>query len=284
MTRTCKTRRPVRAAAGSGPVLVVLCFGCAGARTDPGGGPCRRCDGSAVDPNPDGHRPSHEPADRREQGASVQTFDPVKSLAPDGTGVFWLNEHYDRDRASDGISRYGAYLRQNLHRFDPWGEGVDTDPADFTAAAWQVATSPIMSPAYLACRWDRVLSTAIQRAENGAALANLELAATAPRELDGRITSGWNTWTHDRGLRAYLEPSQEQMALYPTLLPRVNLLLPVPAAKLHQPSPTLTGQRPDKVTDALLTGAAKRVVATLAVALNELLVPIVAAMEQGRPL
>jgi hypothetical protein len=32
--------------------VIVICYGCAGSRTDPDGGPCRRCGGPGVDPNP----------------------------------------------------------------------------------------------------------------------------------------------------------------------------------------------------------------------------------------
>jgi hypothetical protein len=32
--------------------VIVICYGCAGSRRDPKGGPCRRCGGSGVDPNP----------------------------------------------------------------------------------------------------------------------------------------------------------------------------------------------------------------------------------------
>ena len=32
--------------------VIVICYGCAGSRTDPRGGPCKRCGGSGVDPNP----------------------------------------------------------------------------------------------------------------------------------------------------------------------------------------------------------------------------------------
>lgn len=32
--------------------VITICYGCAGSRTDPKGGPCRRCGGSGIDPNP----------------------------------------------------------------------------------------------------------------------------------------------------------------------------------------------------------------------------------------
>jgi hypothetical protein len=40
---------PYRRALGR---VIVICYGCAGSRTDPRGGPCRRCGGSGIDPNP----------------------------------------------------------------------------------------------------------------------------------------------------------------------------------------------------------------------------------------
>ena len=34
-------------------IVIVICYGCAGARTEPDGRtPCRRCGGSGIDPNP----------------------------------------------------------------------------------------------------------------------------------------------------------------------------------------------------------------------------------------
>jgi hypothetical protein len=32
--------------------VIVICYGCGGGRTDPKGGPCRRCGGSGIDPSP----------------------------------------------------------------------------------------------------------------------------------------------------------------------------------------------------------------------------------------
>ncbi|WP_026415635.1 hypothetical protein [Actinomadura oligospora] len=174
----------------------------------------------------------------------------LRDLAPDDSGVFWVSEVDDRERASDGKSRYGAYLRQNLHLFDPWDEkSVGSDPVEFVTVAWQVATSPVMAPPYLHCRWDRLLSAKIWRADTGAAVANLELVSSAPSELErSGLARSWNSWSHSRSLGAYLEPSEQVMAQRPTLLPRVNLLCPVLADQLHRPSPAWPGCLPGSWT------------------------------------
>ncbi|MEV5568707.1 hypothetical protein AB0L06_01545 [Spirillospora sp. NPDC052269] len=205
----------------------------------------------------------------------------LRALDPSSTGVFWISEADDRDRASDGKSRYGVYLRQNLHQFDPWGENtIGTDPVEFVAAAWQVATSPVMSPPYLHCRWDRLLSTRILRAENGAALANLELVSSTPSQLElAGLARSWNSWSHSPSLGAYLEPSEQMMAQRPTLLPCMSLLCPVQADQLYKPSPALNGMPTEQLDEDLLTSEAKHAVATLATTLNTFLEGVVDAFE-----
>jgi hypothetical protein len=64
--------------------------------------------------------------------------------------VCWIDHDYDRASASDGVSRYGAYVRDAARLFDPWqdaADGVTTDPVEFAIAAFWVATGPIMGPA-----------------------------------------------------------------------------------------------------------------------------------------
>src|SRR6266511_3898759 len=63
-----------------------------------------------------------------------------------------VDEDWDRSRASDNVSRYGAYLRSHTRLFDPWREarrGITEDPGEFAIAAFQVACGPIMSPGYV---------------------------------------------------------------------------------------------------------------------------------------
>ena len=40
------------------------------------------------------------------------------------TGTFWIDHDYDRDRASDGVSRYGAYVRDRGHLFAEIWDGT----------------------------------------------------------------------------------------------------------------------------------------------------------------
>ena len=68
--------------------------------------------------------------------------------------VCWIDPDYDRSQASDGQSRYGAYVRDHARLFDPWQDapdGVTSDPVEFAVAAFRVATGPIMWPGFV--RW-----------------------------------------------------------------------------------------------------------------------------------
>lgn len=68
-----------------------------------------------------------------------------------------VNREYDRERASNGHSRYGEYLRLNASLFrDAWRDepAPVKDPAEFAVHAWRVATGPIMAPGYARIRPD----------------------------------------------------------------------------------------------------------------------------------
>ncbi len=62
--------------------------------------------------------------------------------------LLWIDNARDKQSPSDGVSRYGVYLRQNLAAF----EDADT-PEYFAMAAWQVAAEE-MTPGYLVFRPD----------------------------------------------------------------------------------------------------------------------------------
>ncbi|MFE2045941.1 hypothetical protein ACFXAZ_34480 [Streptomyces sp. NPDC059477] len=61
------------------------------------------------------------------------------------TTLVSVNEDGDLDRASNGYSRYGAYITDRPAKFHEHGEpGTPLDAAEFAAAAWEVATPPIL--------------------------------------------------------------------------------------------------------------------------------------------
>ena len=71
---------------------------------------------------------------------------------------FWVDRDYDCAHASDGISRYGAYLRDAT--FEPW---TDNDHAvEWAAFAWRRATGPVMSLGYVRYH-PRVLGARLER-------------------------------------------------------------------------------------------------------------------------
>lgn len=71
-------------------------------------------------------------------------------MSPDGqvAQLWWLNDFHDRENASDGYSRYGAYLASRRDQLLAWTDGACHPELECAAWCWSVATSPVMSPAY----------------------------------------------------------------------------------------------------------------------------------------
>ena len=131
------------------------------------------------------------------------------------TDCFWVDAQYDRDNASDGVSRYGAYVRQAT--FEPWtDEGRAVELAVF---AWRRATPPVMAPGYVR-RHPRILSARLERDDyEGSLVAAIEILTNAPSELRGARLPGdgyWRDWPtewsfgSDRDL--FRDPSGEDLA------------------------------------------------------------------------
>ena len=94
---------------------------------------------------------------KRRPGCVGRSGDPgrIRGCAvsrPEEPAAFWIDEEDDRDLASDGISRFGAYVRQSSALAECW-DGTWEDPgtrqARFAAAAWSTATGPVMAPGYV---------------------------------------------------------------------------------------------------------------------------------------
>ncbi|WP_344282020.1 hypothetical protein [Actinomadura napierensis] len=183
--------------------------------------------------------------------------------------MFRFHDAADRERASDGASRYGVYLRQNIDRFTDWGELVTTDPGMFALAAWQVATSPVMSPAYLDWTAERVQSVDLSLSEHDASLiARVQVVVPRPAALaDVQGFAEWDPgdwWEH-----GYREPTDGALMHCPAMLTSTTLLFAIPRRELYAPqnAPELT------VRDA------KKAVRWLAAVLDERLAPIVRALD-----
>jgi hypothetical protein len=184
--------------------------------------------------------------------------------------VCWVDADWDRSQASDGISRYGAYLRGHTELFDPWQEasdGVTRDPGEFAVAAFGVATGPIMSPGYVG--WHpRVLDHQVSHGDNpepGRLVLKVTLAISLPLWLG----SPWRSWTPDLG-RDWCEPDEDRHAA----LARLQLRWPLAVASLPRARPPARPGQPN-LADAEAS------VRALVAAINATAGPVLATLEGG---
>jgi hypothetical protein len=195
---------------------------------------------------------------------------PSMSAAPT---AFWIDRDYDREQASDGISRYGAYLRDAT--FEPW---TDHDQAvEWAVFAWRRATGPVMSPGYVRFH-PRVLSARLERSGwDGSLIAGVSLVSAWPEQLTRALVRVvrlddrdvyWQDWpTEYRGdTTCYYEPSEADIAARPYLLTTLSLQFTVPSAALPQPP----------ATPAALLSAGQQAVAVVVAELNRIVVPVLA--------
>ncbi|MFI1518341.1 hypothetical protein [Kitasatospora cineracea] len=162
----------------------------------------------------------------------------------------------DRRDASDGFSRFGAYLGYNaglLHE-----DGAPLSAREFAFAAWQIATGPVMAPGYVRVRPDLHSLTLVSHGEDmdqvavriDVPLRHHQLAARPDHRL-----SDWqrDVWATDGDFTALTEPR-------PTgrneLLVTASLLLPVPGHLLVTPTAAEPGRE--------MTAQAKNAVTALA--------------------
>ncbi len=188
--------------------------------------------------------------------------------------AFWVDCDYDRAHASDGISRYGAYLRDAA--FEPW---TDNDQAvEWAAFVWRRATGPVMSPGYVRYH-PRVLAGQRERSSwDGSLAAAVTLFSSWPEELKRPLARGlklgdreasWQDWPIEclGGTVSYHEPSEADVAARPYLLATVNLQFTVPSAALPEPP----------ATSAALLSAGQQALAVVVAELNRIVGPVLAA-------
>ena len=99
--------------------------------------------------------------------------------------LFWIEHDTDRTAASDGLSRYGVYVRQRITGgFAECWDGTYEDrlAERFASQAWHMATTPVMAPPYADWR-SPVLSARLGLDTDGGSdglIATVEIAAQWP--------------------------------------------------------------------------------------------------------
>ena len=189
--------------------------------------------------------------------------------------AFWVDCDYDRAHASDGISRYGAYLRDAA--FEPW---TDNDQAvEWAAFVWRRATGPVMSPGYVRYH-PRVLAAQLERSGwDGSLVAGVHLVSPWPEEIKeppartvrfGDRDAYWQDWPTEYlggGAVSYYEPSEADVAARPYLLATISSQFTVPSATLPEPP----------ATSAALLSAGQQAVAVVMAELNRIVGPVLSA-------
>jgi hypothetical protein len=197
-------------------------------------------------------------------------------------GLFAVDDDYDANHASNGISRVLAYGELNRNQYtesgmlrsDPY-DPITTDPAEFAMATWHCATGPVMSPPYVDRTDPLILSARLCRNLFDASLeATVDLITPPPPEL--RRLHDFNGWQYQHGQANgsgyFAEPSEEARTRRPTLLPTAKIVLPLPADRLHTPL-----DAPARLTSRDMKAAVHAVIDIL----NETLAPVLNALHGG---
>jgi hypothetical protein len=193
-----------------------------------------------------------------------------------------VDRDYDREYASDGISRYGAYLRDVT--FEPW---TDCDQqVEWAVFAWRRATGPVMSPGYVR-HHPRVLAARLERsAWDGGLVTDVALVSAWPEQLTGALVEPvrlggreadwqgsqayWQDWpTQYLGsdITRYHEPSEADVAAQPYLLTTLSLQFTMSSAALPQPP----------ATPGAVLNAGQHAVAIVVAELNWIVSPVLGA-------
>lgn len=170
--------------------------------------------------------------------------------------AFTVDDTTDHDVASDGLSRYGAYLRQKwaLFHVDGPGHPPTQDDVQFAVVAWTIARPPIMAPGYVSDH-PRIQNATIHWDDDARAAVAVQIAVPAwPGAY--RIPSHWRGWTCPPAALRWTAPYDNDR---PTVLTSLTVRIPVAAEEL--PTPRYR-------SGAAETAAAKRAVMSLCEIVN----------------
>lgn len=169
-----------------------------------------------------------------------------------------IDDEYDRTRASNGFSRYGAYLARRLPAVVDEDPDVLTDPIRWAAFAWATAAPPVMSPGYLT--WNDPIEDIELFWDDGQLGAEIVVRTEVPARL-----VGWRSWERD-GFGHLIEPWHADRVALGRVSLRTSLDVCLPEA------PGRRGTHEQYVT------AAKGTIAGAAAAVERLLLPILDAL------
>jgi hypothetical protein len=154
--------------------------------------------------------------------------------------TFWIDHDYDREHASDGVSRYGAYLRDT--KFEPWTD--DDQHVELAEFAWERATGPAMSPGYVRYH-SRILTARLARSDwDGSLIGRVDVLTGQPEYLrrprSDDVRGLWHDWPGEysfaRDQTVYYEPGTEELAKRGRhALASVSLRFTVPSGDLPDP-------------------------------------------------
>lgn len=189
-----------------------------------------------------------------------------------------IDEEGDRSGASDGHSRYGVYLGMRLDEFHDYdGDNAPLSAEEFAAAAWRVATPPVMT-GYVTIRPDIHSIEAVWNEDqdgDGSLAFKLSVPLWHNRlASDLRPRHPWQDWTtqYDIATRddKYRRPEEPVLKPgRPAVLAVANLL--IPASDFDLPTPRHT-------RGSGLTEQAQQVVREVVRQINRQAGPMVAQM------
>jgi hypothetical protein len=195
--------------------------------------------------------------------------------------AFWIDYDYDRENASDGLSRYGAYVRRSSAMAESWDGTWDDEQvrqARFAEAAWATATAPVMSPGFVR-RHPRVISAAVQfNAWDATLNGAVQLVTPWPHALAGsgdwRRDVWWQDWPMETlGGGRWREPDEHELTGHAYLMASAWLAFPLHAPAGLPPAPS----SPDDGVEV----AAREAVATLVQVMNAVVVPVIETLERS---
>ncbi|MFJ1707852.1 hypothetical protein [Kitasatospora sp. NPDC088346] len=152
----------------------------------------------------------------------------------------YVDDAYDKSRASDGHSRYGAYLAQHAHLLHD--DDQPLTPVAFASVAWMVATSPIMYPGYVRIRPDLTdLTTTVSDDYRLALRITVPLRHHALTRRPARVLD-WQAEHDPWADRRWLALEAPEQTDRPALLTTATLLIPVATERLTTPTTAAPGR------------------------------------------